>query len=92
MYSNEDYLLELLTEANLVTVEEIDAIRGQLTGRESSVERLITSGRITEEQVAQVCAHSSSMDYIDLAHCPIPPDMCLMKKALTRKSWNMSSS
>ena len=75
MYSNEDYLLELLTEANLVTVEEIDAIRGQLTGRESSVERLITSGRITEEQVAQVCAQSSSMDYIDLAHWPIPPDM-----------------
>jgi type IV pilus assembly protein PilB len=75
VYSNEDYLLELLTEANLVTVDEIDAIRGQLTGRESCVERLITSGRITEEQVAQVCAQSSSMDYIDLAHWPIPPDM-----------------
>lgn len=75
MYSNEDYLLELLTEAGLVTVEEIDAIRGQLKGRESVVERLIGSSRVTEEQVAQVCAQSSSMDFIDLAHWPIPPDV-----------------
>ena len=75
MYSNEDYLLELLTEAQLVTVEEIDAIRGQLQGRESVVERLIGSDRITEDQVAQVCAQSSSMDFIDLAHWPIAPDI-----------------
>ncbi|NWK55500.1 Flp pilus assembly complex ATPase component TadA [Verrucomicrobiaceae bacterium N1E253] len=75
MYSNEDYLLELLTEAQLVTAEEIDAIRGQLRGRESVVERLIGDNRVSEDQVAQVCAQSSSMEYIDLAHWPIPPDV-----------------
>lgn len=75
MYSNEDYLLELLTEAGLVTAEEIESVRGQLKGRESAVERLIGGGRVSEEQVAQVCAQSSSMDYIDLAHTPIPPDV-----------------
>jgi len=75
VYSNEDYLLELLTEAGLITQEEIDSIRGQLKGRESVVERLITDNRLTEEQVAQVCAQSSSMDYVDLAHLPISPDV-----------------
>ena len=75
VYSNEDYLLELLTEAGLVTVEEIETTRGQLKGRESVVERLVGSARVSEEQVAQVCAQSSSMDYIDLAHTPIAPDM-----------------
>ena len=75
MYSNEDYLLELLTEAGLIAAEEIDAIRGQLKGRESVVERLITDNRVSEEQVAQVCAQSSSMDYVDLAHLPIAPDV-----------------
>ena len=75
MYSNEDYLLELLTEAGLVTAEEIESVRSQLKGRESVVERLIGSDRISEEQVAQVCAQSSSMDYIDLAHTPIAPDL-----------------
>jgi type IV pilus assembly protein PilB len=75
VYSNEDYLLELLTEAGLVTVEEIETVRSQLKGRESVVERLVGGGRISEEQVAQTCAQSSSMDYIDLAHTAISPDM-----------------
>ena len=75
MYSNEDYLLELLTEAGLVTVEEIETVRSQLKGRESVVERLIGGGRISEEQVAQTSAQSSSMDYIDLEHTAISPDM-----------------
>ncbi len=56
VYSNEDYLLELLTEADLVTAEQIDSVRGQLKGRESVVERLIAESLINEEQVAQVCA------------------------------------
>ncbi|MBT8037193.1 MAG: Flp pilus assembly complex ATPase component TadA [Verrucomicrobiae bacterium] len=75
MYSNEDYLLELLTEAGLVAVEEIEAVRSQLKGRETVVERLIGGGRISEEQVAQVSAQSSSMDFIDLAHTAISPDL-----------------
>lgn len=75
VYSNEDYLLELLTEATLVTPDEIESIRSHLKGRESVVERLIGSGQVSEEQVAQVCAQSSSMDYIDLAHTPIAPDI-----------------
>lgn len=75
MYSNEDYLLELLLEADLVTQGEIDTVRSQLRGRESIIERLIGSNHVSEEQVAQVCAQSSSMDYIDLAHTPIAPDV-----------------
>ncbi|MGB0774790.1 MAG: GspE/PulE family protein [Akkermansiaceae bacterium] len=75
MYSNEDYLLELLTEAGLVTAEEIEAIRGQLRGRESVIERLIGGNHVSEEQVARVCAENSSMDFIDVAHTPIAPDV-----------------
>ena len=75
MYSNEDYLLELLMEAGLVTEEEIENIRGQLEDRESVVERLVSSKRLSEEQVAQVSARSASMDYIDLEHTPIAPDL-----------------
>ena len=72
MYSNEDYLLELITEAGLVTAEEIEGVRSKLDERESVVERLITSQRLTEEQVARVSAQSASMPFIDLgayAHC-----------------------
>ena len=75
MYSNEDYLVELLIEAGAVTGEEIENIRGQLNDKESIVERLVNSRRLTEEQVAQVSAQSASMEYIDLEHTPIAPDL-----------------
>ena len=75
MYSNEDYLLELLMEADVVTEEEMENVRGQLQDRESVVERLVSSKRLSEEQVAQVSARSASMDYIDLEHTPIAPDL-----------------
>jgi type IV pilus assembly protein PilB len=75
VYSNEDYLLELLVEAGVLTGEEIENIRGQLEDRESVVERLISSRRLSEQQVAQVSAQSASMDYIDLEHTPIAPDL-----------------
>jgi len=75
VYSNEDYLLELLIEADVVTEEEVENVRGQLNDRESVVERLVSSRRLSEEQVAQVSARSASMDYIDLEHTPIAPDL-----------------
>ena len=75
MYSNEDYLLELLTEAGLITSEEIEGVRSELGDKESIVERLITSKRLTEDQVARVSAKSASMHFIDLEHTPIAPDI-----------------
>jgi type II secretory ATPase GspE/PulE/Tfp pilus assembly ATPase PilB-like protein len=46
-----------------------------LTGAESVIERLIRENRVTEDQVAQVCAQSSSMEFIDLRSTAISPDM-----------------
>jgi len=88
VYSNEDYLLELLTEAQLLTAESIEAVRGQLRGRESVVERLIADQYITEEQVAQVCAQSASMDYIDLANLELPAEIFERVPADVAKRFN----
>lgn len=75
MYSNEDYLLELIVESGLINHDVIAAARAQLTGAESVIERLIKENRFTEDQVAQVCAQSSSMEFIDLRSTAISPDM-----------------
>lgn len=75
MYSNEDYLLELIIESGLINLGDIAAARVQLTGTESVIERLIKENRFTEDQVAQVCAQSSSMEFIDLRSTAISPDM-----------------
>jgi len=61
VYSNEDYLLELIAESGLISGEEIAGTRSQLSGSESVVEKLISDYRVTEEQVARVCAESSRM-------------------------------
>jgi len=75
VYSNEDYLLELIVESGLINHDVIAAARAQLTGAESVIERLIKENRFTEDQVAQVCAQSSSMEFIDLRSTAISPDM-----------------
>lgn len=75
MYSNEDYLLELIIESGLINHDDVAAARSQLTGAESVIERLIRENRVTEDQVAQVCAQSSSMEFIDLRSTAISPDM-----------------
>lgn len=75
VYSNEDYLLELIVEASLISHDDIELTRSQLAGTESVIERMIRDNRISEEQVAFVCAQSSSMEYIDLANTQIAPEM-----------------
>ena len=75
VYSNEDYLLELIVESGLITHDEIAAARSQLKGSESVIEHLITGNRLTEEQVAQVCAQSSSMEFVELRGATIDPEL-----------------
>lgn len=75
MYSNEDYLLELITESGLIDHNDIARARAQLSGAESVVERLIHENRLSEEQVAQVCAQSSSMEFVDLWNASFAPGL-----------------
>lgn len=73
MFSNEDYLLELISEAGITTAAEIESLRPLLTGNESVIDRLIMSNKLTEEQVAQVCAKNASIDYYDLSNVSVTP-------------------
>lgn len=75
MFSNEAYLLELISEAGLITAEEIETVRPQIKGDESIIDRFITMDRLTEEQVAQVCAKNASVDYYDLSNITIEPSV-----------------
>jgi type IV pilus assembly protein PilB len=75
VYSNEDYLLELIADHGLITLDDINIYRSNLTGGQGVIELMIQENKLTEEQVAQVCAESSSVDFIDLAHTPIAPDI-----------------
>jgi len=75
VYSNEDYLLELLLEAGVTAQENIDYARQNVTGMESVVEKLVTDRMVSEEQVAQVCAMNSGSDFLDLNTLAIAPEV-----------------
>lgn len=66
MYSNEAYLLEQLQETGLLTDRDIQQAKGGLKPGESVVEVLVKTGVVSDEQIAQMVAVSSGMEYVDL--------------------------
>jgi type IV pilus assembly protein PilB len=65
VYSNDDYLLELLVESGNVDPSDVgEAQAGK--GRRTALEYLIETGRLSEEIAAQTMAMNSGMEYVDL--------------------------
>jgi len=75
VYSNENYLLELICDYDLLESAQVDAYRAEVPLGHSVVEHIIGEGALSEEAVAKVCAAASSMDYIDLTATAIPPNV-----------------
>ena len=70
MYSNQDYLSELLVERGTVTPEEITKARDGVSPNQGVVDLLVAVGDVTEEQVAQTIADNAGTDYVDLGGHP----------------------
>ena len=73
VYSNQDYLSELLTDAGLVSAEQLDEIRGSLGPNDGIVNRLLLDGAVTEEQVAEAIAVNTGNDFADIDRMFIEP-------------------
>ena len=70
VYSNQDYLSELLVERGTVTPEEITKARNGVSPNQGVVDLLVAVGDVTEEQVAQTIADNAGTDYVDLVGHP----------------------
>ena len=75
MYSNEEYLLQLLQEAALVGAKEIATARGMKKPQETLLESLIKTGVVSDEQIAQTVAVNSGMEFVDLHGFVANPEM-----------------
>ncbi|MGD9417830.1 MAG: GspE/PulE family protein [Verrucomicrobiota bacterium JB025] len=73
MFSNEDYLAELLTEAGLVSAEEVDQARNALSGTETIVEHLLDHTSLTHEGVAQTLATNAAIPFVNLGDLTFDP-------------------
>jgi type II secretory ATPase GspE/PulE/Tfp pilus assembly ATPase PilB-like protein len=73
VFSNEDYLAELLTEAGMVTAEEVAMARSALSGSETIIEHLLSHTHLTQEEVAHTLAANAGMPYIRLTDVTYEP-------------------
>ncbi len=75
MYSNEDFLIELLTEAGYVSAQDLQQAKINKKGLETPLETLIKTGVVSDEQLAQLVASNSGMEYVDLHGFTVNPAM-----------------
>jgi len=74
VYSNQDYLCELLVDASLLSPEIVEENRETLEPNEGIVDRLILTGAVTEEDVTGVVATNAGTDAVDIETMPITPE------------------
>ena len=67
MFSNEDYLADLLAEAGLVSADQITRARQMMSGRETLIENLLANTNLSQEDVAQTLATNASVPFVKLA-------------------------
>ncbi len=73
MFSNEDYLAELLAEAGMVSHEEVAHARESISGSETIVEHLLAHTNLTQDTIAQTLAVNAGIPYVRLADVNFEP-------------------
>jgi type IV pilus assembly protein PilB len=73
--ANDDYILEILRDAGLVTKSQVERARSETDPNHGVVDRLIANGVLTQEDVSRTLAAHSNIDYVDLAQITIGPDV-----------------
>ena len=90
MYSaKEDYLIEILSEAELITVEQVEDARGQRQGTESVIETLIRTGQAKEIDVARVCSINAGREFVDLTHFTPPEEVVSLVSLADARRYRM---
>ncbi len=86
MYSNEQYLLELLVENGALDTEAVEAARARTGITESVLEHLVDQNLLTRDYIAQVAAASSGLEFVDLNALEIdPPTLAQAQPDIARR-------
>jgi type IV pilus assembly protein PilB len=75
VHLNEDYVLNLLEDAGLVTRKQIEKAKSKLNGAANVVEVLVKDGVVSDADVSRSLAAQAHMDWIDLSTMAIPQDV-----------------
>jgi len=72
VYSNEDYLLQLLLESGFLDPTHVENVRSKI-GNEKLITHFLDQGDISESSIAQVTAEAAGTQALDLANAFIDP-------------------
>ena len=72
---NEEYVLDLLRDAGLVTRKQIEEARANLNGSTSVVELLVRQGIVSADDISRSLAAQAQMQWIDLADMVVPQEV-----------------
>ena len=72
---NEEYLLDLLRDAGLVTSPQIEEARANLDGSTRIVELLVRQGIVADDDVSRSLAAQTQMQWIDLGNMVVPQEV-----------------
>lgn len=73
MFSNEDYLAELLTEAGLVSADDVARSRSSLFGGETLIEHLLSHTNLSLDDVSKTLAVNAGIPFVRLADVSFDP-------------------
>jgi type IV pilus assembly protein PilB len=72
---NEEYVLDLLQDAGLVTRPQIEEARANLDGSTRVVELLVRQGVVAADDISRSLAAQTQMQWIDLADMVVPQEV-----------------
>jgi type IV pilus assembly protein PilB len=75
MQPNENYVLDLLQDAGLVSRKQIESARAKLNGANNIVDLLVKDGVVSDADVSRTLATQAHMDWVDISARIIPPDV-----------------
>jgi len=75
VFSNEDYLADLLVDADVLTSEQLQEARSALTRGETIIRHLIATGIITEEQTSETLASNAGVPFVIIHQLNLDPSI-----------------
>ncbi|MFN5868879.1 MAG: GspE/PulE family protein, partial [Akkermansiaceae bacterium] len=75
MFSNEDYLADLLVEAGYITAVQLRDTRAALDANQTIIKYLLSAGTITEEQVSETLANNAGVPFVIIHQLNLDPSI-----------------
>ena len=75
MFSNEDYLADLLVDAGILTAQQLDENRSVLTLGSTIIKHLIATGSVSEEQVSETLASNAGVPFVAIHQLTLDPSI-----------------